>query len=245
MKKILIGLTATAMCIGVYAFYEHDGQLDASAAIEATANQPDLVVEEVIQGGPYLYIRYLENDADVWIATRSIEVGKGDAIRHADGMEMHNFYSRALDRTFDTIFFVDQLAVVSPETLRTTIATAHNSAGAMAADETDAAPPFAGEIERLEDGETVAGVLAGYPDHRGHAVSLRARVMKVTQGILDRNWVTLQDGTGTAPDNQVIATTLESVAVGDVLVVSGTIANDLDLGFGYKYKVILEEATFK
>jgi hypothetical protein len=34
------------------------------------------------------------------------------------------------------------------------------------------------------------------------------------------------------------------VAPGDLVVASGTIRNDIDLGSGYTYKVLLEEATF-
>jgi len=34
---------------------------------------------------------------------------------------------------------------------------------------------------------------------------------------MGKNWITLQDGTGTAPNNRLIATSLELVGVGDLV----------------------------
>jgi hypothetical protein len=101
-----------------------------------------------------------------------------------------------------------------------------------------------GEIPVLSDGITVTGILSGYPHSEGQTASLRARVTKVSRNIMGKNWITLQDGTGTAPDNKLIATTLETVAVGDTVIVKGNIVNDISLGYGYDYKVLLENAVF-
>ena len=57
-------------------------------------------------------------------------------------------------------------------------------------------------------------------------------------------WITLQDGTGTEPDNKILATSQEVVSPGDVVIAKGTVVTDMDLGYGYKYKVLLEETTF-
>jgi hypothetical protein len=54
----------------------------------------------------------------------------------------------------------------------------------------------------------------------------------------------LQDGTGTAPDNRLIATSSEVMSVGDLVTVKGIIHTNVDLGSGYNYKVLIEEATF-
>ena len=68
--------------------------------------------------------------------------------------------------------------------------------------------------------------------------------MKVSLDISGKNWITLQDGTGTAPNNKLIATTSEVVAVGDLVTVTGVVHTDVDLGSGYNYSVLLEEAKF-
>ena len=36
----------------------------------------------------------------------------------------------------------------------------------------------------------------------------------------------------------------ESESPGDLVVAKGTVSTDVDLGYGYQYKVLLEEATF-
>ena len=75
-------------------------------------------------------------------------------------------------------------------------------------------------------------------------VGLRARVIKVNENIMGKNWITLQDGTGTAPNDKLLATSLESVAPGETVTVRGVVRNDVDLGSGYRYNVLLEEAIF-
>jgi hypothetical protein len=46
------------------------------------------------------------------------------------------------------------------------------------------------------------------------------------------------------PNNKLIATTSEVVAVGDLVTVTGVVHTDVDLGSGYNYSVLLEEVTF-
>jgi hypothetical protein len=61
------------------------------------------------------------------------------------------------------------------------------------------------------------------------------------------NWIHLQDGTGEASKatHNLVATSSELPAEGDMVTASGTIAVDKDFGSGYKYTVLLEKATFK
>jgi hypothetical protein len=68
--------------------------------------------------------------------------------------------------------------------------------------------------------------------------------MKVSQNIMGKNWITMQDGTGTEPDNRLVATSSELVSPGDLVIASGILKKDIDIGAGYKYKILLEEATF-
>jgi hypothetical protein len=61
---------------------------------------------------------------------------------------------------------------------------------------------------------------------------------------MGKNWITMQDGTGTEPDNRLVATSSELVSPGDLVIASGILRKDIDIGAGYKYKILLEEATF-
>ena len=79
-------------------------------------------------------------------------------------------------------------------------------------------------------------------------VTVKGKVVKVTAGIMGRNWIHLQDGSGTAAtqDNDLTVTTAQGLpATGKIVTVTGTLAKDKDFGSGYFYPVIVEEATIK
>ncbi|MGE5285147.1 MAG: hypothetical protein ACM3OG_09270 [Actinomycetota bacterium] len=78
-------------------------------------------------------------------------------------------------------------------------------------------------------------------------VVVRGKVVKVSVGIMGKNWVHLQDGSGDAGKgtNDLVVTTQDAPKVGDVVTAKGTLHKDKDFGAGYKYKAIVEEATVK
>ena len=198
-------------------------------------------VAETMTSGGYVYVR-LEEDGN-WVASTSIPIVVGDKVKYTGGMMMKDFNSRTLNRSFEYILFASKLKVVNP-----VIADAHSSfesndpnAGAKSA---AAITPTAGEIAPLDGGKTIADVYAGSEQLKDQQVALRARVMKVSKNIMGKNWITLQDGTGIAPNNRLIATSSELVGIGDLVVVKGVVHTNVDLGSGYNYSVLFEEATF-
>ena len=79
-------------------------------------------------------------------------------------------------------------------------------------------------------------------------VVVKGKVVKVASGIMNKNWFHLQDGSGDPAkktNDLAVTTTQELPAVGKTVTVSGTLHKDKDFGYGYRYEVILEEATFK
>lgn len=78
-------------------------------------------------------------------------------------------------------------------------------------------------------------------------VVVRGKVVKVSQGIMGKNWVHLQDGSGDPGKgtNNLVVTTQDIPKVGDVVTAKGTLYKDKDFGSGYKYQVIVEEASVK
>ena len=79
------------------------------------------------------------------------------------------------------------------------------------------------------------------------AVVVRGKVVKVSKGIMGKNWVHLRDGSGDSGKgtNNLVVTTQDVPKVGDVVTARGTLYKDKDFGAGYKYQVIVEEATVK
>lgn len=95
--------------------------------------------------------------------------------------------------------------------------------------------------------QTVAEVITKRVDLKDKTVLVRGKVVKFTPEILNKNWIHLRDGSGSASDNthDVIVTTNDQAKVGDVVVVKGIVHVDKDLGSGYAYKVLIEEATLQ
>jgi hypothetical protein len=198
-------------------------------------------VVEHIDVAAYSYLKVQSEDDEQWIAIVKEPVGEGDLVQFSGGLEMTDFYSETLDRSFASILFVTRATVVRSGDSGAEEFKHPGTSGTAAVNSAAQEVP---KIEALEAGLTVHEILSQSKAFKGQDVSLRARVMKVNEAIMGKNWVTLQDGTGTEPDNKLIATTQDVVSVGDTVVVTGVIANDVSLGYGYDYEVLLEEATF-
>ena len=78
-------------------------------------------------------------------------------------------------------------------------------------------------------------------------VLIRGKVVKVSVGIMGKNWLHIQDGTGDQKNNthDLVVTTQDKPSVGDVVTVNGILYKDKDFGSGYKYDVIVEQAHIK
>lgn len=80
---------------------------------------------------------------------------------------------------------------------------------------------------------------------KGKQVIVTGKVVKVNNGIMKRNFLHIQDGTGGMDTNNLIITSTDTAKVGDQVVVTGTVALDNDFGFGYKYPLLVEKSSIK
>lgn len=202
------------------------------------------IVSETIDVDNYIYMRLEE--PEVWVASGRVEVAVGDRISYKNALEMKEFHSSTLDRTFESIMFVASVSVGGSDVEQQNQgmpAMAGHAPVPMSRPEAFSAP-LAGEIPALEGGKTVESLFADSAALEGKTIQLRARVIKVSEDIMGKNWITLQDGTGTEPNNKILATSMELPKPGDTVVASGIVRNNIDIGSGYKYKVLLEEASF-
>lgn len=202
-------------------------------------------VVETIEAAGYVYLRLEEQDK--WIATSIFAVSIGDQIQYTDGMEMRDFYSKALDRTFESVYFIQNASLVSEDggaLHAAAMEKGHAGIDMQMPESTSAQTPAVELITPLTEGKTVADIFAESTQLNGQVVSLNARVIKVSKNIMGKNWITLQDGTGTEPENQLKATSKQTPSKGDILIARGTVRANVDIGSGYKYKVLLEEVTF-
>lgn len=212
--------------------------------------QHTAAIADVRKGEQYLYLELEESGNKTWIATIPSflggEVKTGDRVQYSGGVEMTDFKSKELDKTFDKIVFITKIKKMEAshiEDLEHVPADNYHSQFVKQAKDQTISTPAKGEIEKAEKGKNIEEIFAEAEKLKGSEVIVRARVMKISKKILSKNWLTLQDGTGTPPDNKLTATTLDTAAAGDVVTVKGILKTDVNFGAGYLYKLILEEAV--
>jgi len=77
----------------------------------------------------------------------------------------------------------------------------------------------------------------------GQTVSAHGKVVKVNNGILDRNWIHITDGSGDAKSSDLVVTSTQTAVVGDEVTITGVAALNRDFGAGYVYPLLIENAT--
>jgi hypothetical protein len=94
---------------------------------------------------------------------------------------------------------------------------------------------------------TVAEIVANGGKLKDKKVVVRGKVVKYNPDIMGKNWVHLQDGSGSEADatNDILVTTTSKTSIGAVVTVTGVVHTDKDFSAGYVFKVLIEEAKLK
>jgi hypothetical protein len=91
--------------------------------------------------------------------------------------------------------------------------------------------------------KTVASLNQNKAALAGQTISAQGKVVKVNNGIMGRNFIHVQDGTGDANSNNLIITSKQTASVGDQVSISGIVVLNRDFGSGYSYPLLIEEAS--
>ncbi len=200
--------------------------ITASYAV-AGSSQHSGVVLETMTGGGYTYMHIEEGGKRFWIAGPQIEISKGSRVGFSEQVWMTNFESKALKRTFGKLLFVSGVQVDSSTPVPPVLASVANSASEVAGT------------------YTVEELLSKKDELNGRLVKVRGNVIKVSEAIMGRTWVHIQDGTAYEGINKMVFTSRnDSAVVGSVVDAQGRLETNKDFGFGYFYPVIVEHTTF-
>lgn len=202
-------------------------------------NDHKATVKEVIQASSYTYLNVEEGGENFWIAVNKGEF-EIDAVLYFDkGLEMTNFESKDLGRTFESVYFVQGISD------QPTLPGATSEQPSMA--QTEPQKPTLEKkninIEPAEGGISIATLYSNRDTYKDQIVSIKGEVTKFNPSIMNRNWVHIQDGTDADGNFDLTITTDQVVNVGDVVTFKGKISLNKDFGAGYTYEVIMEEAT--
>ena len=201
-----------------------------AAPAEPAADEVAGTVFETMDASEYTYALVERGGKQVWVAGPQTKLAVGTVLGPMKGTLMTGFHSDTLNRTFEQIYFVSSFPVAGGAAP----ANPHTNPRPVAAIE---------KVEPAPGGITVAKVFDDKAALAGKPVVIRGKVMKVNNGILGRNWIHLQDGTGSTGTNDLMVTSSATATVGDIVVVRGKVAVDQDFGGGYKYAVLVEDAT--
>lgn len=251
MKRSGILMIALIMMIGTgvaYASPEKAAPAATKPSVKAEKEDPNAgpsgKVVETMDAGGYTYVCLEKNGKKTWVAVPQTKVVVGSKMTFQPGSEMQNFPSKSLGRTFDSIIFSGGPAAgAAPSGKPAATATPQGVTGSKAQiasqDKTIKVEKAAGP-----NAYTVAEVYAKRSALDKKMVAVKGKVVKVSQGIMGKNWVHIQDGSGDQQKgtHNLVVTTQDLSAVGDIVTITGTFAKDRDFGAGYLYKAIVEDA---
>ena len=206
--------------------------LCCQAAAAADNNTYTGAVTETMNSGGYTYVQIDTGSEKVWAAGPTTEIKVGDKVTITREMPMANYHSNSLNRDFDVLYFVGGFSgqgIGSPHSL----AQAHASAGKQV--ETGPIP----DIKKAEGGKNIAEIIAQQKQLAGQRVKVRGKVVKYNPNIMRKDWIHIRDS---STDKDLTITCQAEVKLGDVILADGKLALDKDFGYGYVYKIMLEDA---
>ena len=239
----------------------------APAAEAVPVNALSGTVTERIDAAQYTYLKLQTASGEQWAAVPTTDTRVGAQVSIANAAWMENFKSATLNRTWPRIAFgtLGEAPAAGPGMFAAqaradgsaALPPGHPAPGAgQPATDGEAVPPrghpalsAAADLGAIKvakapgaQGRTVADVWARRAALKDQQVSVRGKVVKATSGVLGKNWLHVRDGSGQGPTGDLTVATADSAAVGDTVLITGVVHVDKDLGSGYRYDVIVEDA---
>jgi hypothetical protein len=191
-----------------------------------------IVVNETLNGGNYTYINVDESGKEYWMAIPNTLVKVGETYYYNGGMVMKDFESKELVRTFDFITFAEGIRTTE-QAIEIKKENPHSAS--------EIAEFEAVKIDKPANGTSLNELFSDKESFSTKAIIVKGKVVKVNNGIMDKNWVHIIDGTQFEGEKDLGITTLDSVKLGDIVTFKGVITLNKDFGHGYVYSILMEE----
>jgi len=248
VPALLVSGATMAACTFLACTRSEVAKADAPAPAAATpaGNAIQGTVLEVLDASPYSYIRLKAAQGEVWAAVPAAALKVGAPVTVQVQVKMDQFQSQTLHRTFDALY-MGTLAGAAPApavpatgmvpgAVQSTATAAHGASPLLS---TEKVAKAAGA-----EGHTISELYAGKDALKDRPVMVRGKVMKYSAGIMGKAWIHLSDGSGhqQAKDYDLTVTTQDVAKVGEVVTVQGVLHINRDIGMGYVYPVLIEDA---
>lgn len=241
MKTILALVLSTSILV-----WPCTSVAQAPGTKTATTNTVSGEVLEIKNVDSYTYMRIKTQGGETWAAVTKADIKNGAQVTIENAMVMNNFESKSLKKTFDSIVF-GTLGGSGKQIL-----SAHSNVNANINVNTkvdakvDSAPIKVPKATGA-NARTIGELYEKSAALKDKNVEIRGKVVKYNAGIMGKNWVHLQDGSGSSANgtHDLLVTTTGQTKPGDVVTVQGVVHTNKDFGAGYAYKVLVEDATIK
>jgi hypothetical protein len=250
-NKLIVILFAVALVFT--ACTDNNTKVKEQKSVSNTPNPVKVVSAKVLKHKDvpgYSYMFVSDKGKNYWIAASKMEVNVGDSVFFNGAMEMTNFTSTTLDTTFKSILFVNKCSTNKSDIM---------PANGLSKEKEEMLKPHSGMISsfhkkaekdklvkvnlKKKKGElTIAELLRNRDKYNGKEVTIKGVVVKYLPGIMNKNWIHLQDGTSSHGIGEIVITTLDKVQKGQTVTLKGKLATNVDFGYGYKYNVIIQNA---
>lgn len=226
-------------------------------ASTTSSNFHKVVVQEVLQTSQYTYLRAKESDKEVWLAAPSMQAKAGDTYYYEGGIQMTKFESKELNRVFESIILLEK---INTEPKASAVAATNNTTAPAAdyhtgtdqqgvpatSEQYTRTPPNIEKkdvkVAAAKGGITIGELFAKKDSYAGKTVKIKGQVTKYTPAVMGKNWIHIQDGTESGGKFDLAITSDAEVNMGDQVTFEGQIGLNKDLGYGYFFDVLMENA---
>jgi len=234
----------------------HEGHEHAKSEATATHTIYYGKILEIKPAMGYKYLKIDENGTEVWVAIANAPVAVGDKVGYDKRTMMKDFKSKTLNQNFKEIFFASNVYLPqkgqTPKSMKdmlglsTKMKDPHAGMGrGMSPVEEDEKPSKAFV---KKDTYTIEEIHMWRKELNDQIITIKGSVFKVSQNIMKLDWVHIGDGTGNEKkltDDLVFTAASTTLKQGDKVIATGKVVVDKDFGYGYFYKVIIQDATFQ
>lgn len=215
-----------------------DMAASGSANPTSTTNGSDMhqvTAIEILEAERYTYLKVKEGVNTFWIATSKFDAKVGNEYFYRGGLLKTDFESIEHKKVFDKIYLVSEIID----------AAAHpGSNGGMV--NTPPSEMNFKESKNVPGAIKLNELIAQKAKYNGKQVTVSGEIVKANYGIMGKNWYHLQDGTKIGGKNcDFTITSAENLPMGAKVGFEGKLVLNKDFGSGYKYDILMEDATFK
>ena len=217
-------------------FDEQETERTSSTNSDFIDDLHQVKVKQTLEASRYVYLLVEEEGSEYWIATSKQPVDLGTTYFYRNRLLKTNFESKEHQRSFDTIYLVNQLVRADHGASR--IIPPNNPNAHIISGQKEDIPTHAEKPVQDKGLTKISEIVQNPQDFSGKSVKIKGKCVKINPNIMKRNWIHLQDGS--QDDYDLVVTSDTFVKEGQTILIEAMVILNKDFGSGYRYDILLE-----